>query len=292
MPTDVEAPKLCIFCGKSGVTKEHVWADWLDPYLMTGVVNHGRMSGTIYRTHAVREVKKQSGSSQSGRVRVVCRECNNGWMSVLQNEAKPILVPLLKGEKTILHRKAQSILAAWIAMFTMVAEFQSRTPRKVAISPAHRRHLMDRRMVPSDWKIWIGYYERQSWPAVYVHNALPVSSESSSINHTEDGFPLPNTQTTSFVLGKLYIHAISTAVRGGINRQRVQAPGIVQLWPIKASPTGWSRIPLSDHEAEGDLHGLHSGCRSSRSIAHLSELDGTVRICAAKALGSTAHPCR
>jgi len=228
-----------------------VWADWLDPYLPKGVVNHERFSGTIYRTHTVKEVKKQSGSSQSGRVRVVCRECNNGWMSVLQSEAKPILVPLLKGERIGLHKKAQATLAAWIAMFTMVAEHQSRTPRKVAITTAHRRYLMDNRTVPSDWKIWIGYYERQSWPRVYVHNTLPVSSEENSINHTEDGFPLPNTQTTTFVVGQLYSHVLSTAVRGGINRQRVQVPGVVQLWPFKASPVGWPRTPMTDEQAEG-----------------------------------------
>jgi hypothetical protein len=88
------------------MSKEHVWPDWLDPYLPKGEVNHERMCQTVYRTHSVRAVKKQSGSSQSGRVRVVCRACNNGWMSVLQSDAKPILIPLLTGARTSLHKKA------------------------------------------------------------------------------------------------------------------------------------------------------------------------------------------
>jgi hypothetical protein len=243
--------KLCIFCGRPGVTKEHVWADWLDRYLPSGEVNHERFSGTIYRTHTVSEVRKHSGSSQSGRVRVVCRECNNGWMSRLQSDVKPILVPLLKGERISLHKKAQATLAVWIAMFAVVAEHQSKTPRKVAITAAHRRYLMDNRTVPSDWKIWIGYYESKSWPRVYVHNTLPVSSESTIVHHTEDGFPLPNTQTTTFVIGTLYVHVLSTALRGAINRQRIKLPGVVQLWPFKASPIGWPRSSLADDEAEG-----------------------------------------
>jgi hypothetical protein len=172
-------------------------------------------------------------------------------MSVFQGDVKPILLPLLKGERTSLHKKAQATLSAWIAMFTMVAEHQSRTPRKVAIIAGHRRHLMDNRTVPSDWRIWIGYYERQSWPRVYVHNTLPVSSDSTPVYHTEDGFPLPNTQTTTFVIGKLYVHVLSTALRGAINRQRIQVPGVAQLWPFKASLIGWPRTPTTDDQAEG-----------------------------------------
>jgi hypothetical protein len=110
---------------------------------------------------------------------------------------------------------------------------------------------METGKVPSDWKIWIAYYDRQEWPRMYVHNTLPVSDGRDSINHTDDGFPLPNTQATTFVIGKLYVHALSTAIRGGINRQRVQVPGVVQLWPFKQSPIGWPRRSLTDDEAAG-----------------------------------------
>jgi hypothetical protein len=120
-------------------------------------------------------------------------------MSILQNDVKSILVPLLKGEKATLFKKPQATLASWIAMFTMVAEFQS-----------------------------IGYHERQNWRLVYAHNTLPVSTGSGSIHHSDDG-SLPNTQTTTFVVGKLYVHVLSTAVRGVINRQRIQVPGVAQL---------------------------------------------------------------
>jgi hypothetical protein len=110
---------------------------------------------------------------------------------------------------------------------------------------------METRKAPSDWRIWIAYYDRQEWPCVYVHNTLPVSEEGDSIHLTDDDFPLPNTQATTIVIGKLYVHALSTAVRGGINRQRVQVPGVVQLWPLKPHFIGWPRRSLTDDEAEG-----------------------------------------
>jgi hypothetical protein len=83
-----------------------------------------------------------------------------------------------------------------------------------------------------------------------VHNTLPVTDGADRVHVTDDGFPLPNTQATTFVIGKLYVHALSTAIGGGINRQRVRVPGVVQLWPFKQSPMGWPRRSLTDDEAE------------------------------------------
>jgi hypothetical protein len=36
----------------------------------------------------------------SSQVRVVCGPCNSGWMSQLQNQAKPFLTPLFEGALT------------------------------------------------------------------------------------------------------------------------------------------------------------------------------------------------
>lgn len=81
-------------------------------------------------------MRTRSGEPQSGRLRVVCASCNNGWMSDLQQEAKPHLLPLIKGETYLLHRNAQKTLAAWIAMFAMVAEHVDKTGTRIPIRSA------------------------------------------------------------------------------------------------------------------------------------------------------------
>jgi hypothetical protein len=43
-------------------------------------------------------------------------------MSRLQERAKPLLLPLIKGESTAFTYDDQELLAAWITMFVMVAE--------------------------------------------------------------------------------------------------------------------------------------------------------------------------
>src|SRR5256884_280586 len=94
---------------------------------LAGAVNRELGIPAPYPTHSEIKITKKAGDPQSGRIRCVCAPCNNGWMSVRQSETKPILIPLLRGESFSLHRRAQTTLAAWIAMFTMVAEFLDQT---------------------------------------------------------------------------------------------------------------------------------------------------------------------
>src|SRR5271154_408950 len=116
-------PGKCFFCGGYGLTKEHVWAEWLNPHLPKNVVNHNRFSETIFPTRSVRKEKLHSGSVQSGRLRRVCLTCNTGWMSRLQETAKPLLLRLISGMECILTRKDKYVVSNWITMFCMVSEF-------------------------------------------------------------------------------------------------------------------------------------------------------------------------
>lgn len=171
-------------------------------------------------------------------------------MSVLQNQTKPILLPLILGEKTTLFRKDQSALATWITMFAIVAEFKSKSERWVAVSGEQRLWFEAHKMPPKHWKIWIGYFKRQTLKGVYFHNVLPIFPKVGMGPTTEDGYPLPNTQTTSIAVGNLYAHLISTDGPGIVERQRITTAPVIQLWPITKSPIVWPRISLTDEEVE------------------------------------------
>lgn len=97
------------------------------------------------------------GDLHSQRLRIVCRSCNQGWMSLLQQTAKPPLSALLKSGWISLSDEDQGILAAWAAMFTMVYEFAD--PLTAAVPEQHRQHLMRNGTVPQNWTIWIGRAE-------------------------------------------------------------------------------------------------------------------------------------
>jgi hypothetical protein len=91
-PDHVETAEKCIFCDNFADSKEHIWAEWMLPHLpKKGVSSHEVYSEVIFSKHSAVTITKRSGEPQSGRLCIVCEDCNTGWMSDLQKAAKPIL---------------------------------------------------------------------------------------------------------------------------------------------------------------------------------------------------------
>ena len=166
----------CIFCGGASgasLSKEHVLPDWLrelfprTPYTHThGVISWvGLSPGTITPVTARR---RKQGHVSTRKVRVVCRKCNNEWLSSLEKRTKSLLLPIIRGEKILLDRDNQLLLATWAAKTIMAAEFVDRT--KIAIPQADRTSLMRNVSVPSaGWWIWIAGNQGNEWETGIYH---------------------------------------------------------------------------------------------------------------------------
>jgi hypothetical protein len=247
-------PSFCIFCGGRPLTREHIWADWCRAYLPRTLPfyhsNRIILNEDSTQTHSP---KKISGDPKSKRLRIVCDTCNNGWMSGLQNGTKAILIPLLQGRQIALSEARQRQLAAWVAMTVICAEYLQ--PASVSIPVTARRWLLTNRTPPDNMRVWIGNFDRQKWKADWAHNSLRVSQNEGRFPWTinPDGTPRPNTQTTTYVAGKLYIHVFtcpfpeilySTKLTGPIDR------ALVQIWPIIPRLIAWKLPKLTDREAD------------------------------------------
>lgn len=110
-------------------------------------------TNTTYRAGHFNGKMARPGDSRSRGLRVVCRKCNNGWMSVLQSNAKPSIENLLVGNSIDFTSRAQRNISAWAAMFSMVFEFAH--PETSCISVDERRYLMERNVPPPSWLIWV-----------------------------------------------------------------------------------------------------------------------------------------
>jgi hypothetical protein len=67
--------------------------------------------GSLIGTNQVR----MSPASPIATVRVLCRDCNNTWVSRIDNDAAHALRPLIQGQNAVdLDERAQSAVAAWI----------------------------------------------------------------------------------------------------------------------------------------------------------------------------------
>jgi hypothetical protein len=186
-------------------------------------------------------VTRRSGDPHSRRIRRVCAECNNGWMSQLQQAAKPYLVPMLTGERVELRKNAQTLIAAWSAMMAMVAEFMD--PEMVAVPSDDRLFLRYNRHPPRHWRIWIAQHRRESHP-LYTHNVLPFGTEEEVERLPRDTTADPNAQTSTICVGKqLLVHVMNSRIaRDLIRRWRLPrdiAPVVLQIWPIKGQVVTW-----------------------------------------------------
>ncbi len=156
----------CIFCGGLGLTKEHVWPDWLrnvivsttkrSAHIVDGMVQLSPRS--IYIIDETKFGKQnRTGAITSRKLRVVCIKCNNNWMSNLQTKAKFLLVPMIKDRKwSISSEEDTKIIASWITMFTIVSEYLN--PDRVTTTEAERRLFRNTVNPLSSWNIWLGYH--------------------------------------------------------------------------------------------------------------------------------------
>ncbi len=116
----------CIVCGptQSPRSNEHVFPQWLLNFL-----NAKRLRISIVR-------RKGDGSTEphrreieldSFRLNRICETCNNGWMSDLESQSKPLLEGLLKQTVTLgsLDRDERRILARWTGKTAIIESHAS-----------------------------------------------------------------------------------------------------------------------------------------------------------------------
>jgi hypothetical protein len=103
--------KTCIFCGNTGMSKEHIWGKWLKDYVRQDLLKHGMFTQVVNRrgTPNTEHLHIKSGDPLQSKFRVVCTKCNNEWLSAIQDQPKPHLIPLFTGTTRVLGVEAQEI---------------------------------------------------------------------------------------------------------------------------------------------------------------------------------------
>lgn len=117
---------ICIFChSQQDLSKEHVLAKKWRKHL--GVPGSGQINGGWYRQSFAgpvirvgKTIPKQDPFTWT--VKTVCRPCNNGWMSSLEDDAEPALLPMALGESPVLSAQQVRIIETWMAKTALVIE--------------------------------------------------------------------------------------------------------------------------------------------------------------------------
>ena len=146
----------CVFCGDAsrGPTKEHVVSDWISELF-------GHYPGGMSQRLA------EDGTVQSwatvpfqDTVRVVCKRCNEGWMSRLESRVKNVLGPMLvQGWITTLSPRTQAAIAFWAAKTALVLDHLQ--PRARVVPDTEYPALYAAKSALPSHLVWLGYRSRQ-----------------------------------------------------------------------------------------------------------------------------------
>jgi hypothetical protein len=149
--------RLCLFCDNNASTKEDAWPLWLMKQF--SMPSTGRMFA-----ERGSELKHWAVTKPKLIVKWLCGSCNNGWMSQLENEAKPIIESILEDNTNGFDAAAQETLGVWAVKTAMVLEaVNPEWPRFYSVEERHR--LRTARLLPARTEVWLAKCVNQ--PDIY-----------------------------------------------------------------------------------------------------------------------------
>jgi hypothetical protein len=230
----------CIFCGRTPVTREHLWPDWLqrdleirEPFEIRIEQEHDGVE--------TRDIRFEAPPFNQT-VRAVCAECNNGWMSEMEAAAKPILWPLIHAEGRRLDAAEQRVLARWALLKACV--FDELHPGEGVVLPAHREYLYEHRdPPPHGFWVTLATYEAEELRH-YAHQGLRLSRGDAPAP------PGPNVYFVTITAGALVVHVTGSGLSDlpvGIPLPFRDELGVIGIWPPTAS-VDFDQLRVMKHE--------------------------------------------
>lgn len=146
---------ICIYCKKAGLlSDEHIFPKWLQHRFPK---RHSKTAHLLARPEQAKSPELaemqnttalRSADPYDAKVRNVCQDCNNGWMSALQILAKPLLEEHALGNLRAASPEERFVLARWTAMTSISLQGYGRQ----LISTEHQRSELMKGSMPPGWR--------------------------------------------------------------------------------------------------------------------------------------------
>ncbi|MEE8553371.1 MAG: hypothetical protein V3S72_08735 [Desulfobacterales bacterium] len=169
-------------------------------------------------------------------VKWLCAKCNNGWMSRIESNTKPILISILEDKLNAMDSSSQSTLASWAVKTSMVLECIN--PERTWFYTDDERQLMcATQSISPRTSVWIAKCVEQS----NIYSAakdLRTSKENNGVH----------AYATTLAFGSLAFQVVSIKVPKTIPNNVTltydvtEGPWeqtLVQVWPIIQESVGW-----------------------------------------------------
>jgi hypothetical protein len=162
----------CAFCESTDLTKEHLFATWIDI----------KFAPSWTSTYTDKDYTKHTWPSVEldFQAKVVCGNCNNTWMSEIETKhAQPVITPMMVGNIGIPVDKTMAQSLAIFAFKTAIVADMSRR-RKTPFFPRRIRHAFRTSFyIPSSVFMWMAAYvgrdSKINLEVGYLHGTPPSS---------------------------------------------------------------------------------------------------------------------
>lgn len=215
------------------MSKEHLWPEWMHPYLpeIPEPKYWTAVASATDEYEQLDRLKPQMGHVYTKHIKVVCRNCNSGWMGDIEETVIPILTPIIQGYFATLGPDEQCKLATWVALKVLVAE-HDKYAMPVSTKPILKK-FMKNHTVPDEMKIWIGRHNVFAWSSGWWSRGLTMSSQPKMSVR-----PLrKNIQTSAIGIGQLFTLAFFS--RFSRVHLEIDNPFVFRIWPIASDHIEW-----------------------------------------------------
>lgn len=226
---------ICIFClNDRTLTFEHLFPVWLDRLLPGDRTVEIQASNEAGLSNSYKRKTLRAGA------RVVCADCNNGWMSELESGCKDSLMKIFVADVSVLDEQDLRNIARWSIKTAIIASYahQDISGRlSLEISNAFFRN----RIAPPHSAVYFGSY-RGSW----LHGFRFSKEIPRFLRIDNDGYSGPEIYDwTASVLGAVLKVVLfppqvwRRPLRFTFPQRRPLAPA----WPIRLSTIDWPVLP-------------------------------------------------
>jgi hypothetical protein len=207
----------CAFCPSTQVTEEHVWPKWISRAL------GGPDGFTMPSPYGTRKVRSIDITVP------VCTFCNHRWLSVLENDVRPVLGPLIYGQERTLDPDKQRLLATWAVKMALMLDLLG---RRLFIPTGFYYDFRLRRCPLPSQVVWLGAYCGSKHAAWASHQALHLG-----ISTNEP----PNAFVSTFTAFRAVFQVVGHLTRGNmdISDRRPMAAALARIWPPREEPIDW-----------------------------------------------------
>lgn len=260
--------QICAFCDNVANSDEHFLGNWLNkifPRLpnQKSIQRSASVIGGVGKPPRVDRVKAtlKNGTATTRSKRIVCADCNNDWMSQIQDAAIQPMTKMILDSDFVVTAEDRFALARWATMVSMTFEFDDIST--LAIPRSQRVQFKEQRKpFEEGWQIWAGMHVGEDWDCRIEHTGF---------RSYRIGTPPPGEyifQSTLIGLHHLDVFVFSGPFTPHLGSglfpvefsEITRVFGLMQVWPPTEVNVPWRKL---DIKSESDMDEL------STIIAHM-----------------------